>query len=473
MKPRRKSRPRRAFVPHFLVLEDRTVLSVLTVMNNADSGHGSLRAAIAAAQSGDTIAFDPSLAHETTTLTSSPLALGSTLTIDGLGASQLAISGNNASQLFTLSGSAQVTLDNLTLTGGMSSQGGAIFIGGTAALTLDNDILSGNQAISDANGNALGGAVYTSARASLMIDNTAFVNDQTNGTNVSFGGAIANAGSLSVNGVTFTNNAALGSITATGYPQPGGSEGGAIGNLDGSTSTIALSTFCGNQALGTSDGDAQGGAICNENAWDFPFTGSGVTCKLSQCTFKNNTAEGGSDSGITGGTASNWGGGAIEDQPGANLAVLNCTFTGNQANSGGGSSAVGGAIDNSPSVTIAISGSQFINNSALGSSQGAIALAGAVDNLQTMTIARCIFSGNSAVAGTTVDGVNSYGQAYGGALETEGSGVILTISDSMVTGNEAIGGSGSSTQAFRSTGLGAGGGIADIGGGILTSSDVS
>ena len=55
-------------------LEDRTVLSVLTVLNNADSGAGSLRAAIAAAQSGDTIVFDPSLAYETITLSSGPLA---------------------------------------------------------------------------------------------------------------------------------------------------------------------------------------------------------------------------------------------------------------------------------------------------------------------------------------------------------------------------------------------------------------
>ena len=154
---RRTSRPRRSFVPHFLVLEDRTVLSVLTVLNNADSGAGSLRDTIAAAQSGDTIVFDPSLAYETITLTSGPLALGSNLTVDGSGANQLAISGNNASQLFTLSGTAQVTLANLTLTGGMSSQGGAVFLDGSAALTLVSDILSGDQAVGDANGNAQGG----------------------------------------------------------------------------------------------------------------------------------------------------------------------------------------------------------------------------------------------------------------------------------------------------------------------------
>jgi hypothetical protein len=39
------------------MLEERTVLSTWTVTNSADSGDGSLRAVIAAAQSGDQIVF--------------------------------------------------------------------------------------------------------------------------------------------------------------------------------------------------------------------------------------------------------------------------------------------------------------------------------------------------------------------------------------------------------------------------------
>jgi hypothetical protein len=95
-------------VLQLLVLEDRTVLSTLTVLNNADSGAGSLRAAIAAAHSGDTIDFDHSLANKTITLSGGTLAISSNLTIHGLGADHLAISGNHASKLFTLSGKAQV-----------------------------------------------------------------------------------------------------------------------------------------------------------------------------------------------------------------------------------------------------------------------------------------------------------------------------------------------------------------------------
>ena len=116
-KNRRNSKRSPFSVPQLDLLEDRTVLSVLTVLNNADSGAGSLRDTLAAAQSGDTIVFDPSLAHETITLSSGPLALSNNLTIDGPGADLLAISGNQQSQLFTLSGSARVATSDLTLTG--------------------------------------------------------------------------------------------------------------------------------------------------------------------------------------------------------------------------------------------------------------------------------------------------------------------------------------------------------------------
>jgi hypothetical protein len=447
-------------------LEDRTVLSVFTVLNNADSGAGSLRDTIAAAQSGDTIIFDPSLAYETITLSSGPLALSSNLTIDGLGADLLAISGNNASQLFTVSGSAQVSLADLTLTGGLSSQGGAVFLGGTAALTLDSDILSVNQAIGDANGNALGGAVYNSAGASLTVANSSFVNNQTNGPNVSFGGAIANAGTLAIIGATFTGNAALGSTTLYGSPQPGGSQGGAIGNLDGSVSTITLSTFTGNQALGTGPGSGAGGAICNQDAYVFPFTGSGITTTLSQCMFANNTSKGGIPA-----PSHAYGGGAIEDNPGTNLNVLNCSFTGNQANNSGGADTSGGAIDDSSGVTATISGSQFLSNSAIASGVGATAGGGAVDNFQTMTIANSVFIGNRAMGGPMANAANR-GAAGGGAILTgagldNGVRVILTLFNSLVAGNEAIGGSGSSTLGYSLTDGGFGGGIANLAGGTL------
>src|SRR5713226_8317650 len=92
---RKPARQGRSFVPRLELLEDRTVLSTLTVTNPADSGDGSLRAAIAAAQSGDQIIFDTSLNGKTITLTSGELAIAQSLDIEGPGADKLAISGND------------------------------------------------------------------------------------------------------------------------------------------------------------------------------------------------------------------------------------------------------------------------------------------------------------------------------------------------------------------------------------------
>jgi hypothetical protein len=86
---------RRAFPAHLELLQDRTVLSTLTVLNALDSGAGSLRDTIKAASSGDTIAFAPSLNYQTITLTSGELAISKSLDIAGPGAGSLAISGNN------------------------------------------------------------------------------------------------------------------------------------------------------------------------------------------------------------------------------------------------------------------------------------------------------------------------------------------------------------------------------------------
>ena len=80
----------RSFVPRLELLEDRTLPSTLTVLNNADSGDGSLRAAIIAAQTGDQIVFEQSLQGQTITLTSGELAIAKSLDIEGPGADQLA-----------------------------------------------------------------------------------------------------------------------------------------------------------------------------------------------------------------------------------------------------------------------------------------------------------------------------------------------------------------------------------------------
>src|SRR5579872_863401 len=82
--------------PRLEALEDRTLPSTFLVTNLGDSGTGSLRAAVAAADStsGAVIDFAPSL-HGTITLTSGQLNLSRNVTIDGPGANKLTVSGNN------------------------------------------------------------------------------------------------------------------------------------------------------------------------------------------------------------------------------------------------------------------------------------------------------------------------------------------------------------------------------------------
>src|SRR5216110_2411562 len=70
---------RRTFLPRLEVLEDRTVPSTLTVLNNLDKGAGSLRETIAHSRDGDTIVFDQSLAGQAITLTSGDLDIKNSL----------------------------------------------------------------------------------------------------------------------------------------------------------------------------------------------------------------------------------------------------------------------------------------------------------------------------------------------------------------------------------------------------------
>ena len=119
-----------ATAPRLEALEDRTLLSTLTVTNNKDSGSGSLRAEIAAANSnGDTtntINFAPALDGQTITLSSGELKITKSVNIDGPGLSLLTVSGGGASprRVFEIDNGATVTLANLTIANGQTTSAG-------------------------------------------------------------------------------------------------------------------------------------------------------------------------------------------------------------------------------------------------------------------------------------------------------------------------------------------------------------
>jgi CSLREA domain-containing protein len=162
-----------AFRPHLEMLEDRVVLSVLTVNTTADSTAPSnnltLREAILLVDNGgnaqaalgrnltageagqisgafgfnDTIRFDDDLKSQTITLNGSALPdISQNVTITGLGASNSAISGNNQSGIFTIDAGTQVNISGLAIEDGNAGNGGGINNSGT--LTVSNSSFSGD-----------------------------------------------------------------------------------------------------------------------------------------------------------------------------------------------------------------------------------------------------------------------------------------------------------------------------------------
>ncbi len=152
-------------------LEDRRLLAVVTSL--ADSGAGSLRAALAAATPGETITFGGAATSGTITLTSGELLVNKGLTLDGAG--QITVSGNNASRVFrvddSLSTLANVTMRGLNVTGGRSASDGA-GIYSKENLTLENLTISGNAAIGSSDG---GGIAQTAGH--LVVRNAILENN--------------------------------------------------------------------------------------------------------------------------------------------------------------------------------------------------------------------------------------------------------------------------------------------------------
>src|SRR5262245_37682016 len=366
---RLEGHPRQRFVPRLDLLEDRTLPSTFTVLNLSDSDPDSLRAAVLAANvapDADVINFAPGLSG-TIVLTSGQLDITRALTIDGPGASVLAVSGNNASRVFNITAGATVTIAGMTVTDGLAngsspvlaSAGGGILNFGR--LTLASDVLSNNQAVGDAGtsptgrvGAALGGAVANLGASSLTISSSAFTANQAVGGDHSvgasagnaLGGAIVSFATASVSDSWFTHNVARGGSDCTGSLDATGS-GGGIHN-SGSL-TVTGSTFSHNQAIGGNDsssavrpGFGVGGAILSGG----PVTPAVLL--LSASTFDHNQAIGGHGNQSSNPAPSLLGpngaaGGAIH-LSGGTAAISGCTLAHNSAIAGPGGAGQNGGL---------------------------------------------------------------------------------------------------------------------------------
>src|SRR5262249_3019659 len=148
--------------PWLEALEDRALPSTIPVTNNLDSGPGSLRQAVIDANTNpgaDTIVFVKGVSG-TVKLTSGELLIKDSVTINGPGANQLAVSGNDASRVFDIAATAtmNVTISGLTIThgyaadrgGGIANRADLTHAGG-ANLTLTGDVFTQNVAYESSN----------------------------------------------------------------------------------------------------------------------------------------------------------------------------------------------------------------------------------------------------------------------------------------------------------------------------------
>ena len=119
--------------------------SSLVVSNNNDSGPGSLRQALqdAGGSDSDSVTFASNVTG-VITLTNGLLVVGKTLEISGPGASVLALSGNNGSRIFEITGfESNVHISDLSLMQARSGDGG-VLVTTDSSLDLRYCTISGN-----------------------------------------------------------------------------------------------------------------------------------------------------------------------------------------------------------------------------------------------------------------------------------------------------------------------------------------
>jgi hypothetical protein len=363
----------------------------ITVLNTADSGADSLRAAIAAASSGDRILFDAALVaggSATITLSTagdytygpSALLIDKTLTIEGpTGNNGIIVSRNTVNmRLFAVNGTGVLTLKNITLRDGNA-------VGGAGGATTG-----------DAGGGGGGG-----------------------GGGAGLGGAIFNAGSATVLNCTLTGNTATGGVgglynrlvifgAGGGGGGLGGNGGGADANNGGGGGGTQNNGGTGTSgggagAGGTSGGGAGGTSGGNGVAGGFGGGGGG----------SGDFATNGGAGGFGGGGGGAGLGGAIFNDQGATLNVFNSTISGNSAVGGAGGTATLGRPAGSS-----------------GSGHGG----GIFNRNGTVTVLNSTIAGNTAQdsAATPTNGGGIYN-----LCDTGGQTATLTLQNSILSDSSA------------------------------------
>jgi hypothetical protein len=393
----------------------RTAFAQEVVSSTADSGTGSLRAAIATANPGDRITFAPALSGRSIVLASNELVIAKNLTLDASSLPNGVVltvnrSVDKPSRIFEfLSGTTNTLLGlSLSMGGryGIADAGGAIYLDSGATLTISDCTLYGNSTMQS------GGAIYND-HGSLTLNNSSMVLNSTS--DGDGGGIYNNGGSITISNCAFTqnyadlgraciyNNNGVVAVQASAFDGNDGHGVSAIYNTG--TFGISGSSFATNgPAAGvigviynSGTATATNSAFFGNNSYGSVIYNDGGF-SIIQCTFSNNSRF--------------YSGAAIFNRN--NAAADQCTFCFNQSDP---STPAGGAIDNQGSLTV--------NNSALYGNQGV--QGGAINNVGTVYATNCTIVANFAQAGNGVYNEGVYGMAnctlYGNLFQDPTNGI--------------------------------------------------
>jgi len=272
------------------------------------------------------------------------------------------------------------------------SAGGAIDSQGPS-LTVTTTAFTCNQAVGPATGTGEGngGAINTSSAATITC--STFTGNEALGRTTN-GGALSTgenetfaAPSLALSNCTFTGNEAVGANGANNSAALFGGEalGGAVANAG--PLTVANSTFTDNMAKGGDQGDNVGGVDTNPvlgESWGGGMVNFASVLTITNTTFSGNRAIGGNSAAGPGAPAA---GGGLASEIFANTTLTDVSFVGNQAigGSGGssspgypgtGGSGFGGGFYNGVESTATVSDALFSGNLAKGGAGGSGAAGG-------------------------------------------------------------------------------------------------
>ena len=241
------------------------------VTNTSDSGEGSLRAAIVAANAHDGADTIPIEVTGTIELQSALQIIFSPVEIVGPGAGQLEVRRSAVASFSIFAISADTgpsSITGLTVSNGGGTLAGEFALGGgirngEGSLTLTGVVVRDNEAKAEAgtNARAEGGGIYSEGpltlRESVIVENTARASDGSSET-WAFGGGVAALGTLTVEASTISGNVS----EATGGGTRAVAQGGGL--VAGVGVAIERSTISGNtvKAAGAaSQVRSQGGGV--------------------------------------------------------------------------------------------------------------------------------------------------------------------------------------------------------------------